>query len=349
MNRIVSIVGARPNFIKLAALDPELRKNFAHIIIHSGQHYDYDMSQSFFSELKIPEPDFNLRVGSESHAQQTAKILFGCEQKLREIKPSLVIVYGDVNTTLAGSLAAAKLNLPVAHVEAGLRSFDKSMPEEINRIVADHTSSLLFCPSHTALFNLKKENLKKKAFFTGDVMYDIFCKINPDYSVLKLNNLKSKGYYFATIHRQENTNSPSRLEKIFNILNSLDKRVILPLHPRTKKFLSEVDAKVNNIKIIRPVKYSQSLALQKESSVILTDSGGIQKEAYWQKIPCITFRNSTEWPETVATGWNILTDCDQKSVVNYLGKSQTPKSHPNLYGNGKAAEEIFVIMKNFLQ
>ena len=304
--KIISIVGARPNLIKLAALHPNLCKDFNHTIIHTGQHYDLELSQYFFDELKIPDPNYNLGVGSATHGIQTARILSGCEKILLSVKPDIVLIYGDTNSTLGGVLAAAKLQIPTAHIEAGMRSYDRSMPEEINRVITDHISSLLFCPSASAAKFLKKERIIKNVFITGDVMYDIFLKVKPDFSILKRLNIKPKSYYFTTIHRQENTDNSIKLGKIIDVLDNLDFPVIFPVHPRTKKAISKNKFRYNNIKFVNPLKFSYNLALQKNSKAVLTDSGGIQKEAYWLRVPCITFRNSTEWPETVETGWNFL-------------------------------------------
>lgn len=346
--KIVSIIGARPNIIKLAALHSWLCKDFSHIVIHTGQHYDLELSKSFFDELKIPDPNYNLHVGSATQGIQTARVLSGCEKILLAEKPDIVLVYGDTNSTLGGSLAAAKLKIPVAHIESGLRSFDQKMPEEINRIVTDHISEMLLCPSKLAVKNLKKEGLTRNVYVTGDVMYDIFLDVTPDLSILKRLKLKSQKYYFATIHRQENTENPLKLKKIIELLDSLDLPVIFPVHPRTKKAITKNKIRYNNIMFVNPLKYSYNLALQKNSKAILTDSGGIQKEAYWLRIPCITFRNSTEWLETVETGWNVLIDYDRNMVQNWLKNFSEPKFHPNFYGTGSASQKTVSILKNYL-
>lgn len=346
--KIISVVGARPNFIKLAALSSILSNNFDHKILHTGQHYDYELSRHFFDELEMPTPNWNLNVGSSSHGDQTAAMIKGIEKILLYENPSLVVVYGDTNTTLAGSLAAAKLGIPVAHIEAGTRSFDKKMPEEINRIITDHISEVLLCPSKLAVKNLKKEGLTKNVFVTGDVMYDIFLNVTPDLSILKRLKLITLKYYFATIHRQKNTEDSLRLKKIIELLDSLDLPVIFPVHPRTKKAITKNKIRCSNIIFVNPLKFSYNLALQKNSKAILTDSGGIQKEAYWLRVPCITFRNSTEWPEIVETGWNVLIEYDRSLVRNWLKNYTKPKSHPDFYGTGNASQKTVSILKKYL-
>lgn len=347
--KIISVVGARPNFIKLAALHPFLNKDFNHIIIHTGQHYDFELSKSFFDELKIPKPKYNLGVGSATYGEQTGKIIERCEKVLIDEKPDLVIVYGDTNSTLASALSASKLNIPVAHVEAGMRSHDRSMPEEINRVITDHLSSLLFCPSAFAVKCLSKEGIIKNVYNTGDVMYDIFLKIKPNHLVLKRFNLKPKSYYFATVHRQENTDNLQRLRQIFNIFESLDRPVILPIHPRTRKALSRIKINLKNTKLLEPVKFSDNIALEQNSSVILTDSGGIQKEAYWLKIPCLTLRNSSEWPETVESGWNHIMDLDSELILKYMiQRVKQSKTHLQYYGKGDSAKKIINVIKKWL-
>src|SRR3989344_629196 len=347
MKKVLSVVGARPNFIKLAALHPHLCKNFNHIIIHTGQHYDLELSRYFFDELEIPEPNYNLHAGSATHGMQTARIISGCEKILLSEKPDVVLVYGDTNSTLGGALAAAKLHIPTAHVEAGMRSYDRSMPEEINRVITDHISSLLLCPSDTAAKFLKKEGVTKNVFVTGDIMYDIFLKTNPDYSALKENTIQGE-YFFTTIHRQENTNNKVKLKCIFEALNSLNRQVVIPVHPRTEKSLRRMSVKTNNLKLIKPVKYSQCIALQQQSRKVITDSGGIQKEAYWLKVPCITIRDSTEWPETVSSGWNILVDPSQTLIEETVKNFKNPQTHPDFYGEGKASAKIVSHLKNYL-
>ncbi len=324
--KIVSIVGARPQFIKLAPLSVELRKlGIEEIILHTGQHYDDNMNEIFFKELEIPEPNYNLGVGSGSHGEQTGRMLIEIEKILIKEKPDLVIVYGDTNSTLAGALAAKKLHMFLAHVEAGLRSFNKKMPEEINRIVADHLSDILFCPTETAVENLRKEGILKGVYLVGDIMFDAlehFVKISQRKSrILEILNLKPKDYYLLTIHRAENTDNIERLKSILSALGESRKNIIFPIHPRTKNRIKELGLEnylSSNIKTIEPVGYLDMLELERNAYAILTDSGGVQKEAFWLKVPCITLRDETEWIETVRYGWNTLVGADKNKILEAL-------------------------------
>lgn len=344
---LISVVGARPNFIKLAALELILKKYFTHIIVHTGQHYDPELSEVFFKEFKIPSADYNLAIGSGTHAQQTAKTITRLEKIFKKVKPSMVIVYGDTNSTLGGAICASKMDIPVAHVEAGLRSFDRSMPEEINRIIVDHISSILFCPTITAVKNLKLEAVEKNVFLTGDLMYGLFLKMKPENRALAQNNLKQKQYYYATIHRQENTGI-NKLTNIISIFEKLDKPVIFPAHPRTSKQLSKLPVVLKNTKAISPVNYRENIALMQNSLAILTDSGGIQKEAYWLKIPCVTFRKTTEWPETIDSGWNIFASDDPVQIINFSRNFVRKRTHPNFFGSQHASLKITKTLKNYL-
>jgi len=329
MGKILSIVGARPQFIKLAPLSKLLRKSgHRDIILHTGQHYDENMNAIFFKELEIPEPDYNLGIGSGCHGEQTGKMLMEIEKVLLREKPDLVIVYGDTNSTVAGALASSKLHLPLAHVEAGLRSFNKRMPEEINRIVADHLSDVLFCPTETAVKNLEKEGITKGVYLVGDIMFDAlihFSKISEKKSkILEKLNLKPKSYYLATVHRAENTDNCERIKNILTAFSKLDKPVVFPIHPRTKKMVENFSLKhlLEKMQVIEPVGYLDMIKLEKNAKAILTDSGGVQKEAFWLKVPCITLRDETEWIETVKYGWNRIvgTDCERIiNTVNSLG------------------------------
>ena len=465
--KIATIIGARPQFIKAAAvsraiaahnrqalnLDPgtsniELRTlNFEHsssveprtlniehstlneFLIHTGQHYDDGMSAVFFRELEIPEPKYNLAIGSGSHGAQTGQMLAAIEKILIDEKPDWVLIYGDTNSTLAGALAAAKLHIPIAHVEAGLRSFNRRMPEEINRIVADQLSTLLLCPSQVAVDNLAAEgiggnpmvrqahhdkqgchpepslsepppalraasagggqkesspvehrtlNLEQSSsvVITGDVMADALqfaaTKASAQSDILARLGLQPQRYLLATVHRAENTDDPKRLSDIMAALSELAERepVILPLHPRTKKILertsnrqtSNIEHRTLNIehsssveprtlnfehpclRLIDPLGYFDIIALEKSARMLLTDSGGMQKEAYWLKVPCVTLRDETEWVETVASGWNILTGADRNRIVTAVQNFTPPKDHPPLYGGGQAAEKILSIL-----
>lgn len=344
--KIVNIVGARPQFIKAAVLSRLIKKeqNISEIIVHTGQHYDKNMSDIFFTELDIPKPNYNLEVGSGLHGEQTANILKKTEQVLIKEKPDWVLVYGDTNSTVAGALAASKLHIPVAHVEAGLRSFNRKMPEEINRIATDHISDILFAPTQTAMNLLKKEGLKQKSILTGDIMYDsvLFYK-QKSIEKYKNKSLPISDFYLATIHRQENTDDKDRLQQIFFALSELNKTVIMPLHPRTKKMINEI--KYNeNIKIIEPVGYLELLHLLSNCTKVFTDSGGLQKEAFFLNKPCITLRDETEWVETLENGWNYIVGADANKILN-TAKYPVPKTKQNLFGNGNAGEIILTKLK----
>lgn len=311
MKKIISIVGARPQFVKLGPLSKEIEKYFTEIIVHTGQHYDYNMSSSFFKELNIKEPNYFLNVGSGSHAAQTAAMLVKLEEVLLKEKPELIIIYGDTNSTLAGALTGVKLGIRIVHVEAGLRSFNKTMPEEINRIIADHTSDFLFAPTLTAINNLRAEGLINKSYFTGDIMVDSVnysLKIALDKSnIIAELELQELPYYLLTLHRPYNVDMPENLENIFENLSLISNTIIFPIHPRTRAIIAENKIKTpKNFKIIEPLGYFDFLKLQFYSSKIITDSGGVQKEAYILRKPCITLRTETEWVETVEQGFNLL-------------------------------------------
>lgn len=321
---IVSIVGARPQFIKLAPLSKVLREEgFKETIVHTGQHYDDNMSDIFFKELEIPEPDYNLGIGSGSHGEQTGKMLIAIEEVLMKRKPDLVIVYGDTNSTLAGALASSKLHIKLAHVEAGLRSFNKMMPEEINRIVTDHLSDILFCPTETAVKNLEKEGITKGVYLVGDIMFDAlmyFSRISEEKSKI-LENLKlnPKEYYLLTIHRAENTDNYDRLKNILLAIAQFRRKVVFPIHPRTRSRIKEFNLDKyldnENILLIDPVGYLDMISLEKNAFAIFTDSGGVQKEAFWLRVPCITLRDETEWIETVKYGWNTLVGANIEKIL----------------------------------
>lgn len=348
--KIVSIVGARPQFIKVKpVIDILKRKKIRHILVHTGQHYNYEMSKIFFKELKIPKPNYNLGIGSHSHGKQTSLMLEKIEEVLLKIKPHLVIVYGDTNSTLSGALAAVKLNIPVAHVEAGLRSYRMDMPEEINRVLTDRVSTLLFCPTKTAVKNLKKEGITKNVFLVGDVMYDIF-KIkskSKKSTILPRLNLKPKEYLLLTIHRQENTNDSKNLRSILSALAATKERIVFPIHPRTKKALRKIKGlKFPDFLFMEPISYSDMLALEKNAKKILTDSGGVQKEAYWFKIPCITLRKETEWVETLEHGWNILTDTNTGKILKSVKNPVLSAHYKNTLKRENAAMNIVKLILN---
>ena len=355
---LISIVGTRPQFIKAAVVSKLIREDFnqdlKEKIIHTGQHYDKNMSANFFKELQIPKPDYNLGIGSGEHGYQTGRMLIEIEKKLSKERTDVVLVYGDTNSTLAGALGAVKLHIPVAHIEAGLRSFNKKMPEEINRVLTDHISSLLFCPTKTAVENLKKEGITKGVYQSGDVMWDSLIhykdKIKNSKILLKL-NLKLKKYYLVTIHRANTVDNWENLKNILDSLERVNQQVIFPLHPRTKKMIKNNHYSISNSKInfIKPVGYIDALALQKNALAVLTDSGGVQKEAYFFKVPCITLREETEWIETVKSGWNAIVGIDKEKInrtLNNLSRKNT--SHPNFYGDGRAGERITQILKKVI-
>jgi UDP-GlcNAc3NAcA epimerase len=349
--KIVTVVGARPQFIKAATIsrllihDPDVEE----ILVHTGQHYDQNMSEIFFEELNIPHPDFNLEVGSGTQAVQTAKMLEGIETILLEEKPDWTLVYGDTNSTLAGAIAAAKLNISLAHVEAGLRSFNRQMPEEINRIVTDRISDLLFAPTQTAMINLEKEGLLPASFLSGDVMFDSTCyyrqmiQKNPD--PYKINGLPDE-YLLATVHRAENTDNIDNLKSIFRAFSESRQAIVLPIHPRTRKIIAGIIQIPDNITIIDPVSYLQMMYLTLHARKILTDSGGLQKEAYFLGKQCITLRTETEWVETLHDNWNTITGTDPEKILEAIlsaGPSSTQKSS---FGNGKASEAIVAKLKS---
>ncbi|MCV9884749.1 non-hydrolyzing UDP-N-acetylglucosamine 2-epimerase [Metabacillus halosaccharovorans] len=355
MKKIITIVGARPQFIKLAPVSRELRKQYKEIIINTGQHYDYNMAGVFFEELDIPKPDYDLGVGSGSHGKQTGDMLAKIEEVIFTEQPDAVLVYGDTNSTLAGALAASKLHIPLFHVEAGLRSYNKRMPEEVNRVLTDHVSDLLFCPTEHAINNLKKEGITENAIAVGDVMYDAV-KYNikiaeQNYSLGKF-NVEKGSYILATIHRAENTDDRARLEAIFTSLSRLSNTIILPLHPRTQRLLREqglfhLIESSDNIQIIEPVSYLEMLLLEQNAMAIITDSGGVQKEAYFAKVPCFTLRDQTEWVETVEVGWNMLVNPITQDLAELVKDKNMPIYKENLYGDGHASSKIVEQIDHF--
>ena len=342
--KVVTIVGARPQFIKAAAVSRALRKRHNEVLVHTGQHYDYAMSGVFFDGLELPKAHVNLEVGSGSHGWQTGRMLEGIEKVLQTERPDRVLIYGDTNSTLAGALAAAKLHIPVAHVEAGLRSFNREMPEEINRVIADHISDLLFCPSEPAVRNLAAEGITRGVHVVGDVMLDVL-KWARRRAELKLSEtlekfgVKPGKYLLATLHRSENTDKPERLAGIVAALNDLQEPVLFPIHPRSKKMLTAGGHELKpHVRLVDPLGYFEMVLMSGAARMILTDSGGLQKEAYWLSVPCVTLRNETEWGETVESGWNRLVGADRQKIVATVKEFAVPAERPALYGSGETAE-----------
>jgi UDP-N-acetylglucosamine 2-epimerase len=349
--KVLSVVGARPQFIKAAAMSRVLRQRHTEILVHTGQHYDYEMSGVFFDGLEIPVPEVNLGVGSGSHGHQTAAMLSGIEGVLLAEKPDALLVYGDTNSTLAGALAASKLSVPIAHVEAGLRSFNRQMPEEINRVVADHLSSLLFCPSDVAVRNLAAEGITAQVYIVGDVMRDVLnwavqrLDGQPSHTLRQL-DLRNKQYLLATVHRSENTDDYSRLASILESFASLGEPVIFPVHPRTLKAIQKLTVRLPvDVHLIDPVGYLEMVALTQAARLVLTDSGGLQKEAYWLGVPCVTLRDETEWVETVETGWNTLAGANASTIRGVVKRATAPAVHPALYGHGDAAARCVALLQ----
>jgi len=359
MKKIVTVVGARPQFIKAAAVSRTIQKSHCNtlqeVLIHTGQHYDERMSRVFFDELEISPPNYNLGIAGGGHGAMTGRMLEALEEVLIQEKPDCVLIYGDTNSTLAGALAAAKLHIPVAHVEAGLRSFNMRMPEEINRILSDRISSLLFCPTKTAVSNLNAEGIVHGVHNVGDVMFDIALfyrdKAHEQSNVLCALGVYEGKFALATCHRAENTDDFKRLEGIISALNEIADHipVVLPLHPRTRKLLADyaLTGKLEKIKITEPLKLLDMMALEQAAKIILTDSGGVQKEAFFYRVPCITMRDETEWVETVESGWNKLVGTEREEIVKafigFDGASCMDIETP--YGDGNAAEKIVSLVK----
>lgn len=352
--KVLSVVGARPQFVKAAPVSRALRDaGISEVLLHTGQHYDHGMSGVFFDELGIDEPRYNLGVGSASHGAQTAAMLAGIENVLQTERPNALLIYGDTNSTLAGALAAAKQGVPVAHVEAGLRSYNRDMPEEINRVVADSLSTLLFCPTQLAAANLAREGITKGVRIVGDVMYDALLWANrqlPEQldnpSILCRLGLEARGYLLATLHRASNTDDPEKLQEIVSALGAAGEKVVFPVHPRTQKALEENGIALGgNLHALDPVSYLDMLELEKNARVILTDSGGVQKEAFWFGVPCITMRAETEWVETVDSGWNTLTGTNKDRILTALQAPRPNVNPPPIYGDGHAAKKIASLLE----
>ena len=357
--RIVTVVGARPQFIKAAALSRAIRNDYAgqieEVLVHTGQHYDDNMSKVFFEELDIPHPKYNLEISDGKHGVMTGRMLEGVENVLLQEKPDWLLIYGDTNSTLAGALAAAKLHIPVAHVEAGLRSYNMRMPEEVNRILVDRVSSLLFCPTETAVNNLKTEGVSRGVHNVGDVMYDLALfyrnRARQNSTVLQTLGLTQGSFALATCHRAENTDDPQRLSSILFALAEIATHlpVVMPLHPRTRKLIGDsgLASLLAQLTVTDPLSFLDMVALEQSSRFILTDSGGVQKEAFFYGIPCITLRDETEWVETVDLGWNQLVGACTPSILsaaNGIMQNSLKPVSAKPYGNGKAANDILALM-----
>ena len=345
--KIFSIVGARPQFIKLAPLSSRLAGLHDEVIVHTGQHYDYLMSEKIFLDLGIRKPDIHLETGSGSHASQTGEMMIRLEAAMNEHKPDVVIVFGDTNSTLAGAITAAKLTIPIIHIEAGLRSYNKNMPEEINRIVADHISEYLFVPTQTAVDILKTEGLEKNTFFTGDIMVDtmannikIALQKSTIISALKLENGE---YNLLTLHRNYNVDNTDILENLLNQLAALEEKIIFPVHPRTKKMLATTYVIPENIQMTEPMGYLDFITLEHSSKRIITDSGGIQKEAYILRKPCITLRTETEWVETVEEKWNLLINPADSEIASKIYNFKVPGKQKDIFGKNVTEKMVNII------
>lgn len=352
--KVVSLIGARPQFIKEAVLNKEFEKNgIEEVIVNSGQHYDYNMSDIFFEKLGVKMPEYNLEVGSGMHGEMTGKIMTEFEKLLVDIKPDIVLVYGDTNTTLAGAIVAAKMKIKLAHVEAGVRMLPKDMPEEINRTLTDRISNFLFCPSERSVNNLKKEGITEGVYFTGDVTYDLYLntKDHFDYSVYNSLKLEDNKYIVVTIHRDYNVDDKSRFGKILDALDKVSKdvRVVFPMHPRTRKRVEEFgyEKLLENMDILEPIDYLSLMGLMERCKAVITDSGGLQKESYYTQKPAYLLMPDPAWHELVESGMNIL--CEPDNLYSKLSKSSPYSYIPDLYGKGDAGEKIVKILKENIE
>jgi UDP-GlcNAc3NAcA epimerase len=344
--RILTVVGNRPQFVKAAAVSGPLRERHEEILVHTGQHHDDSLSRVFFTELGLQRPDRELGIAGGSNTSQTARMLAALEPLLADVQPDAALVYGDTNSTLAGALAAAQAGIPLVHVEAGMRSFDRTMPEELNRVLADHLSQLLLCSSQTAVENLRAESLAGRAELVGDVMVDVALRLQPaaraNAEILSLHGLQSGSYLLLTAHRAGNVDDPARLRALVELIDALPAPVLFPLHPRTRArleqagLLAELERR-DGLLLSGPLGYLEFSALVCQARAVLTDSGGVQKEAYLAGVPCVTLRANTEWVETVQAGWNIRVDLDADGALAALER-EPPAERPALYGDGHAAE-----------
>ena len=346
--KILTVIGNRPQFIKAAAVSPRLRASHEELLVHTGQHFDDSLSSVFFSELGLPAPELELGIALGSNTSQTARMLGALEPVVRDGSPDVVLVYGDTNSTLAGALAGAQAGVPVAHVEAGMRSFDRSMPEELNRVLVDHASSLLLCSSSVAVANLEREGVTGAIEVVGDVMVDVALNVQPrarsQGDLLAARGLAPGEYLLATAHRAGNVDDPARLRLLVELLCNMPLTVLFTIHPRTRRRLDERDLlgrleSCGSVITAPPLGYVETAALLCNARAVLTDSGGLQKEAYLAGVPCVTLRATTEWTETVESGWNTLVDLDVEAALEAL-ESQPPREHPALYGDGHAGERV---------
>lgn len=348
--KVASVVGARPQFIKAAPVSRELRQHNEEVLVHTGQHYDENMSDVFFQVLEIPKPDYNLGVGSGSHAVQTAEMMKGLEAVFEKERPDFVLVYGDTNSTIAAALTAAKLGLPLGHVEAGLRSFNRTMPEEVNRVVTDHLSTVVFAPTPTAVENLSREGITRGVHLVGDVMYDVALQMAQPArarGVLKKYGLTAGDYLLATIHRPANADDRETLTSIIEALSDCGRKVVFPVHPRTRKNLEAFGLWAEASKrltLLPPVDYLDFLGLLMEAAKVVTDSGGVQKEAYFFGVPCVTLRDETEWIETVEDGWNALVGTEREDILHAIEHFNPAGTKSKSFGDGHAAERIAAIV-----
>jgi UDP-GlcNAc3NAcA epimerase len=349
--KIISVVGTRPEFIQSAPVSRALRRKHQEILVHTGQHYDYLMSQAFFDDLGIPAPDYNLEVGSGSHGYQTGQMLIRMEKMLRKEQPDLVVVRGDTNSTLVGALAAAKLHIPVAHIEAGERSFDRRMPEEINRLLADRLADIHFCVSHTSVQHLAAEGITARVYQVGDVMFDVTLQslavARRRSDIRQCLKLTPHKYILVTVHRAANTDDPKRLGEIVEALNNINERIVFPVHPRTQEALGRLGAQfAPHVQVIEPVGYFDMLILEEGARLIMTDSGGVQREAYFLATPCLTLRQETEWVETVEAGWNRLVGTDPSKIIDAWRTFEPPLERPAIFGDGHASQHIVAILES---
>jgi UDP-N-acetylglucosamine 2-epimerase (non-hydrolysing)/UDP-GlcNAc3NAcA epimerase len=351
--RVLTVVGNRPQFIKAAAVSHRLRETEEEVLVHTGQHYDEELSQVFFTELGIPRPEHRLGLGGGSNTAQTARMLEGLERLLARERPDLVLVYGDTNSTLAGALAAAQAGIPVAHVEAGMRSFDRAMPEELNRVLTDHAASLLLCSAESAAENLRAERVAGRVEVVGDVMVDIALLLGPRAAarteVLEAHGVEPGRFLLVTAHRAGNVDDPARLERLVALLEALPEPAVLPLHPRTAARLAATGLRARldaaaHLRLTRPLGYLEFTALLHHARAVLTDSGGVQKEAYLAGVPCVTMRSTTEWTETIDAGWNTLVDLDAEAALAALQR-RPPAERPQLYGDGRAGERVVAALR----